>query len=106
MMAMVVASTISRMVLAQSFSPAIPTQPVMDVLVRVIGASSASIFDLKLDPSMAQGFSLHNTQENAKDKLITVTASALPELAYGAAYYLRTYADMQVNDDNVRALLI
>ena len=96
------------MVLAQSFSPAIPTQPVMDVLVRVIGASSASIFDLKLDPSMAQGFSLHNTgtQEKTKDKLITVTASALPELAYGAAYYLRTYADMQVNDDNVRALLI
>ena len=53
---------------------------------------------------MAQGFSLQNTQKNAKDKLITVTASALPELAYGAAYYLRTYADMQVKYINARAL--
>lgn len=72
----------------------------MDVLDRVIGPSSASIFDLQLDPSMAQGFTLQNTQENAdNNQIITVTASALPELAYGAAYYLRTHANMNVMKD-------
>jgi hypothetical protein len=62
------------------------TQPVMDVLTRVLGPTSAAIFELKLDATMEQGFRLTNTASAAREAgaLITVTASASPELAYGA----------------------
>ena len=111
------------------------TQPVMDMLTRVVGASSAAIFELKLceslttptsayfggerelctpagtlvrkaqsrtdawcatrsDTSMAQGFSLAAATDSASAATVSVTASGLPELAYGAGYYLRTEAGM------------
>ena len=91
---------VATLAFAKSAPSSKDTQPVMDVLERVIGPSSASIFNLQLDPSMAQGFTLQNTQENAdSNQIITVTASALPELAYGAAYYLRTHANMNVTQN-------
>eukprot|EP00912_Choanoflagellata_sp_UC4_P000529 UC4_evm1s330 len=70
------------------------TQPVADVLTRVIGVKAASIFELKIDGSMEQGFTLDNCRGNCNNAIITVTASDLPELAYGASYYLRSYANM------------
>lgn len=79
------------------------TEPVANVLTRVLGAETASIFDLSLDPTMPQGFTLSTTPSplampagasNRSEVTVKVTASGLPELAYGCAYYLRTYASM------------
>ena len=76
-------------------SPPSSTQPIMDVLTRVVSPTTAAIFELKLDPSMKQGFRMANAAADAPaGALISVTASGLPELAYGAAYYLRTHANM------------
>lgn len=87
----------------------ISTQPVVDVLTRVIGAESAAIFQLALNSTAPQGFtlstaqSLHNpshhdgpthSPHSGMRITVVVTASGLPELAYGCAYYLRTYAQM------------
>lgn len=72
------------------------TAPVLGVLTRVVGAKTASIFQLKLDTSMEQGFSLApaSAEEMESGVVVTVTASGLPELSYGAGYYLRTHAGM------------
>lgn len=72
------------------------TAPVLGVLTRVVGAETASIFELKLDTSMEQGFSLAPAAAETAERgvVVTVTASGLPELSYGAGYYLRTYAGM------------
>ena len=72
------------------------TAPVLGVLTRVVGAKTASIFELKLDTSMEQGFSLApaSAEELESGVVVTVTASGLPELSYGAGYYLRTHAGM------------
>ena len=64
--------------------------PVADVLNRVIGAPLANQFHLVLDPTLEQGFivtSIHDSEDNTT---IRVVASGLPELGFGAAYYLRT----------------
>jgi hypothetical protein len=68
----------------------------------VLGEETAAIFELYLDPTMKQGFKLANAASvvesdprgPAAAAIISVTASSSPELAYGAAYYLRTHADM------------
>eukprot|EP01043_Picozoa_sp_COSAG02_P059041 COSAG02_NODE_7451_length_3008_cov_1.214850_3_plen_143_part_00 len=72
------------------------TAPVLGVLTRVVGAETASIFELKVNSSMAQGFSLAPTAAETTENgvVVAVTASGLPELSYGAGYYLRTYAGM------------
>jgi|EP01046_Picozoa_sp_COSAG06_P071614 hypothetical protein len=72
------------------------TAPVLGVLTRVIGAKSAAIFELKLNASMEQGFTLAAATPTADGggALVSVTASGLPELSYGAGYYLRTHAGM------------
>ena len=84
-------------------------QPVYDVLARTLGNTSESAvcrpvsgscprkgclicFDLTLDANMAQGFAL--SSGNVKPITVAVKASSLPELSYGAAYYLRTAANM------------
>jgi hypothetical protein len=87
----------------------ISTQPVVDVLTRVIGAESAAIFQLALNSTAPQGFTLSTAQSLQNPShhdgpthsphsgmriTVVVTASGLPELAYGCAYYLRTYAQM------------
>jgi hypothetical protein len=74
------------------------TQPVADVLARVLGETTAAIFDLHLDSTLAQGFKLENSPANGS--VIKVTASGLPELAYGAAFYLRTRAGMSFAWEN------
>ena len=69
---------------------AVDVQPVADVLNRVIGAPLANQFHLVLDPTLEQGFivtSIHDSEDNTT---IRVVASGLPELGFGAAYYLRT----------------
>ena len=68
------------------------TQPIMDVLTRTIGASAASAFELSLDPQMEQGFTMAPAKGQAAK--VSITASGLPELGYGAGYYLRTRAGM------------
>jgi alpha-N-acetylglucosaminidase len=73
------------------------TQPVMDMLKRVVGMDVATQFDLSLNPSMAQGFTASTTGEADATNggmRIAVVASGLPELAYGCGYYLRTEAGM------------
>jgi hypothetical protein len=74
------------------------TQPVADLLARVLGETTASIFELNLDSSSVQGFKLENSPVTGS--LIKVTASGLPELAYGAAFYLRTHAGMSFAWEN------
>eukprot|EP00658_Telonema_sp_P-2_P011696 TRINITY_DN14485_c0_g1_i2.p1 TRINITY_DN14485_c0_g1~~TRINITY_DN14485_c0_g1_i2.p1 ORF type:complete len:632 (-),score=131.10 TRINITY_DN14485_c0_g1_i2:4-1899(-) len=71
-------------------------QPVHDMLVRVLGASTKQQvnFDLRLDPSMRQGFKLFSPSTAANVTAVSVVASGLPELAFGAGYYLRTSAAM------------
>ena len=91
--------------LARSFASADDVQPVYDVLSRTLGnASGAAVcrappgppgtkacpqkdclicFDLKLDASMAQGFTL--SSDGGLPITVAVTASSLPELSYGAA---------------------
>jgi hypothetical protein len=69
---------------------AVDVLPVADVLNRVIGAPLANQFHLVLDPTLEQGFivtSIHDSEDNTT---IRVVASGLPELGFGAAYYLRT----------------
>eukprot|EP00040_Diaphanoeca_grandis_P034275 m.212108 g.212108 ORF g.212108 m.212108 type:complete len:916 (+) comp33117_c0_seq2:280-3027(+) len=63
--------------------------PVTNLLRRVVGNSTAAIFELKLNRSMLQGFTLETSGSPVK---VHVTASGLVELTYGAGYYLRKYA--------------
>ena len=91
---------------ASRVDPAV--QPVADVLARVLGGDVAAQFDLTLDPTMKQGFSLYTTafldapydtdvpssSSSPSPVTVHVVASGLPELAYGCAYYLRTEARM------------
>ena len=66
------------------------TAPVLAMLTRVVGAKSAAIFELKLNASMDQGFTLAAaTPTEGSVAIVSVTASGLPELSYGAGYYLR-----------------
>ena len=81
-------------------TPSPSTAPVAAVLPRVLGDKTAGVFELHIDTTMAQGFKLENVAPRpaaaggGSAAIISVTASSSPELAYGAAYYLRTYADM------------
>jgi hypothetical protein len=100
MVAMFFVCLLTTEVVSENPSSGSETQPFMDVLNRVIGPSSTGIFDLNLDPSMEQGFVLANVQNistkisTANDARLSITASGLPELGYGAGYYLRKYAHM------------
>ena len=79
-------------------TPSPSTAPVAAVLQRVLGDKTAGVFELHIDTTMAQGFKLENVAPRpaaaggGSAAIISVTASSSPELAYGAAYYLRTYA--------------
>ena len=78
-------------------TPAAPaTQPVADVLARSIGAEAAGMFTLALDSTMEQGFTLSTTAapHGGGAAAVHVVASGLPELAYGAGYYLRKHCLM------------
>eukprot|EP01079_Euglenida_sp_SAG-EU17-18_P009494 gene9494-1707_t len=73
-----------------------PAAPVAALLARVVG-DVAGAFNLHVDPAMPQGFKMNSSA--SKPVVVTVTASGLPELAYGAGYYLRTYAHMSFSWD-------
>lgn len=91
--ATVLLAALGAAVHAESSDPA--TRPIFDVLNRTCGPRTAAIFELKLDPSMAQGFSLAAAAgSNGGEATVAVTASGLPELGYGAGYYLRTQCGM------------
>ena len=93
--AMMRAAALVAMSLASTSAAPSATQSVRDVLTRTVGASSASIFRLQLDADMEQGFTLAPIATGeAGAPTVSVTASGLPELAYGAGYYLRTQANM------------
>lgn len=104
----------SLLLFTHSASAAPATAPVLDVLTRVCGADTAAIFTLELDDTLQQGFVLSpvapTTMRNGSKAIISVRASGLPELAYGAAYYLRKYAHFsftweRTGGNNVRAPL-
>jgi hypothetical protein len=60
----------------------------------VFRTAVAAQFDLSIDTTMKQGFSVTTSGKTGPALRVAVVASALPELAYGAAYYLRTEAHM------------
>ena len=85
----------TRLLLLVSAVTAAPaTQPVMDLLVRVVGVDAAAQFDLSLDSSLKQGFRASTSNSSSTAVRVAVVGSDLPELAYGCAYYLRTAARM------------